>query len=60
MKAGISARRCSGCGKGYGVFAMSGAYWHHRCFTKATPEERNEARKQQAALMGKEVPNGSR
>lgn len=38
------ARVCAGCGKSGGTTPILGAYWHPRCFRKATPEERDKAR----------------
>lgn len=51
MKAGVSGRVCYGCGKGYGVYAIGGAYWHHRHYQKATPAQRSEARQAMAQDM---------
>lgn len=58
MATKVSARKCSGCGKGQvgvgGIGAIDGAYWHPPCYRKATPGDRKRARKEMAERMRKE------
>lgn len=56
----LTARRCAGCKKQKGVFAIYGAYWHPRCFRKASEAEREQARADMSTEMDKTVPRGKK
>lgn len=51
----LKARVCWRCKRPMAVTPIYGAYWHLKCFRRASDAEKNRAREEMAAEMGKRV-----